>query len=384
MRALHFGAGNIGRGFIGLLLNRAGYEVCFADVNKDVIEELNSRGAYQVGIADESKQMLDVVGVRGVISTDQDAMTREIVASDLITTAVGPNVLRLIAPTIAAGLLARREAGVETPLHIIACENMVSGSTILKGHVNEQLDTDMIAWAEKHVAYPDSAVDRIVPNQRHEDKLRVDVEPFFEWVIDESKLIGDYLPRVEGATYVQDLTPFIERKLFTVNTGHAISAYLGYQAGYITIEESVKDQDIRFVARRALSETGALLVAKYDLDPEEHDRYIEKILSRFANKYLADQVTRIGRSPLRKLGREDRFVSPAVQAFERGLSTDYLCEGMAAAFSFDDKRDEDAVRIQAMLKEQGIESTIAEVTGLEASHPLVANVAERYRAMQGH
>lgn len=381
MRALHFGAGNIGRGFIGLLLNKAGYDVCFADVNKDVIDELNKRGEYTVGVADESQQLIEVKGVRGVISTDQPTMIQEIVSSDLITTAVGPNVLRLIAPTIAAGILARREAGVTTPLHIIACENMVGGSTILKGHVDEQLDADTQAWANQHVAYPDSAVDRIVPNQHHDDILRVDVEPFFEWVIDETKLIGDYLPRVEGATYVQDLTPFIERKLFTVNTGHAISAYLGYQAGIKTIEEAVKDEEIRSVARRALGETGALLVAKYDLDPEEHNRYIEKILSRFANKYLEDQVVRIGRSPLRKLGRNDRFVSPAVQAFERGLSTDYLCEGMAAAFSFDEKSDEDAVRIQQMLKEKGVKETIAEVTGLEITHPIVEDVANRYNAM---
>ncbi|MGZ9585563.1 mannitol-1-phosphate 5-dehydrogenase [Paenibacillus marinisediminis] len=383
MRALHFGAGNIGRGFIGLLLNRAGFDVCFADVNKEVIDELNSRGEYSVGIADESQQVLQVSGVRGVLSTDEAVMIREIAAADLVTTAVGPNVLRLIAPTIAAGIRARREAGVETPLHMIACENMVGGSTILQGHVREHLDAETIQWAEQRVSFPDSAVDRIVPNQHHEDKLRVDVEPFYEWVIDETKLIGDYLPRIEGATYVKDLTPFIERKLFTVNTGHAISAYLGYQAGYTTIEQAVKDEDIRTKARRALGETGALLVAKYDLDPEEHNRYIEKILSRFTNKYLEDQVTRIGRSPLRKLGRQDRFVSPAVQAFERGLSTDYLCEGMAAAFAFDCKDDEDAVRIQAMLKEQGIEATIVEVTGLEASHPLVADVADRYRAMQG-
>lgn len=381
MRALHFGAGNIGRGFIGLLLNKAGFEVCFADVNKAVIDELNNRGAYTVGIADESQQLIEVKGVRGVISSDQSVMVQEIVSSDLITTAVGPNVLRLIAPTIAAGITARREAGVMTPLHIIACENMVGGSTILKSHVNEHLDAETLAWADQHVAYPDSAVDRIVPNQHHEDILRVDVEPFFEWVIDETKLIGDYLPRVEGATYVQDLTPFIERKLFTVNTGHAISAYLGYQAGMKTIEEAVKDEEIRNTARRALGETGALLVAKYDLNPEEHDRYIEKILSRFANKYLEDQVTRIGRSPLRKLGRNDRFVSPAVQAFERGLSTDYLCEGMAAAFSFDEKSDEDAVQIQHMLKEKGVKETIAEVTGLEITHPIVENVANRYQAM---
>ena len=40
-RALHFGAGNIGRGFIGKIISEEGYEVIFADVNSQVIDQLN-------------------------------------------------------------------------------------------------------------------------------------------------------------------------------------------------------------------------------------------------------------------------------------------------------------------------------------------------------
>lgn len=51
MKALHFGAGNIGRGFIGSLLKTSGFELVFTDVNEAVINELNARGEYLVELA---------------------------------------------------------------------------------------------------------------------------------------------------------------------------------------------------------------------------------------------------------------------------------------------------------------------------------------------
>ena len=53
-RAIHFGAGKIGRGFIGALLSQAGYEVCFADVDPQVVEAINRRGGYTVHVTDEA------------------------------------------------------------------------------------------------------------------------------------------------------------------------------------------------------------------------------------------------------------------------------------------------------------------------------------------
>lgn len=382
MKAVHFGAGNIGRGFIGLLLSKSGYEVCFVDVNQDVVNEINCRGKYTVRIADAGQEEIEVEGVRAVNSQDEEAVVREIIQADFITTAVGPSILPLIAPTIRHGIRERVKEN-QTPLHVIACENMVGGSTVLKQHVLETLTEEERDRISGLIGFPDSAVDRIVPNQQHEDRLTVEVEPFFEWIIDRSKFQGE-VPPIQGALYVDDLTPYIERKLFTVNTGHAIAAYLGYHYGISSIEKAVTHSEIRKITLKALGESGEVLVRKYTFPKEEHQAYIHKILTRFENPYLADEVTRIGRSPVRKLGFRDRLVNPASQALEFGITPEGLATGMAAALLFDYAEDPEANQIQETIREEGLPGAIKLYTGLGESSRLSCLIQDKYKELNSN
>jgi mannitol-1-phosphate 5-dehydrogenase len=193
-------------------------------------------------LASETSEESLVKNVFAVNSlTNPDEVIDRITQADLITTAVGPNILVIIADLLAKGL--RKRAGQSTEkLNIIACENMIGGSTLLKEKVYEKLSDEEKQDFNELFAFPDSAVDRIVPNQVNEDKLMVAVEPFYEWVVDETKMIG-HVPEIHGITYVKDLTPYIERKLFAVNTGHAITAYLGYNFGIETIKQAIDNDE---------------------------------------------------------------------------------------------------------------------------------------------
>ncbi|SEN65916.1 mannitol-1-phosphate 5-dehydrogenase [Lihuaxuella thermophila] len=380
MKALHFGAGNIGRGFIGALLNQAGYEVCFVDVVQELVDEINQRGEYIVEIAGPGHENIKVSGVRAINGLDQDAVTKEMIEADLVTTAVGPNVLKQIAPAIANGLAERINQHAQ-PLNIIACENVVGGSTLLKEYIHSHLNEADRQKAAQIAGFPDAAVDRIVPLQNHEDKLRVTVEPFYEWVVDQDKIVGE-LPRIEGITYVRNLQPYIERKLYTVNTGHATAAYLGYHFGYKTIDEALRDEYIRHVTGQAIMETGRLLVAKHRFDPDRQEQYIHQIMERFSNPYLSDEVTRIGRSPIRKLGPNDRLVGPAVQAEQYGIIPEHLCTGIAAAFLFDYDQDAEAVKIQAEIRERGLAETIRHYTNIEPHSSLFQFISEKLELLK--
>ncbi|WP_440111827.1 mannitol-1-phosphate 5-dehydrogenase [Paenibacillus sp. QZ-Y1] len=381
MKALHFGAGNIGRGFIGLILSRAGYEVIFSDVNQELVTALRHRGQYTVELANESKDQETVTGVNAIDGTRLETVAQNVAEADLITTAVGVGILKHIAPGIAKGLTVRLGTGsVHKPLHIIACENAIGASTQLKEHVYGLLGENVRLLADQYVYFPDSAVDRIVPIQHHEDTLLVQVEPFYEWVVDRSQMAPAYQP-IKGVLYVDDLEPYIERKLFTVNTGHCVAAYIGYVNGYDTIQKAIADEKVKSIVYGALQETGDVLVKRFGFNPEEHQQYIFKILERFVNPYLTDEVTRVGRSPLRKLSANDRLVRPALQAHEYGTATTYLAMGMAAACKFDVPEDPEAAELQDMIQQKGIAAALSHYTTMDEQHPVLQEAVAQYHQM---
>jgi mannitol-1-phosphate 5-dehydrogenase len=377
--AVHFGAGNIGRGFIGKQLVESGYEVCFVDVNQALVADINEKKQYTVVLATDSQESYVIEGVKAIDGNNLDEVAKAIAAADLVTTAVGPNILKHIAPAIAQGIALRLTTN-QQPLQVIACENMIGGSSQLKEHVLSLLSDKDRDSAAKYVGFPDSAVDRIVPIQSHEDKLKVIVEPFFEWIVDESQVIGPK-PKIEGLTYVPHLLPYIERKLFTVNTGHCYAAYLGYHYGFQTIDQAMHNETVYNEVKHVLEETGKLLVAKHGMNPSEHEQYIAKILKRFINTHLPDEVTRVGRSPIRKLSPNDRLTGPAVQAYELGLAVLHLTKAIAAAFRFDYNLDPEAEEIQAFIKENGIQSAIERYTGISNQHPLSAQIIKQYEEL---
>jgi mannitol-1-phosphate 5-dehydrogenase len=376
MYAVHFGAGNIGRGFIGQLLHQSGYEVCFVDVNDEIVEEINKRKEYTVTLASVEQTAFRITDVSAIEGQQEDKVVQAIANADIVTTAVGPNVLKFIAPVIAKGIVFRFSLN-NKPLNIIACENMIGGSTSLKSHVFEHLTDAERETTSERIGFPDAAVDRIVPIQKHEDKLLVTVEPFYEWVVNQSQVLGE-VPAIQGITYVDDLKPYIERKLFTVNTGHATVAYLGYIFQIESIDKAMKNTYIVDLTRKVLSETGALLVAKYQFNKEQHEEYINKILKRFNNPHISDEVVRVGRSPKRKLSAQDRLVGPALQAYEMGIVPSGLATAIAAALLFDYNEDSEAVEIQYSIQENGFEGTIYKYTGLPKDHPLLALIREQY------
>ena len=85
------------------MLSQAGYEVCFIDVNEELVSELKARGEYPVTLASEGQETTIVKGITALIAPQSRKAARAVAEADLVTTAVGVNILKFIAGTIAEG-----------------------------------------------------------------------------------------------------------------------------------------------------------------------------------------------------------------------------------------------------------------------------------------
>jgi mannitol-1-phosphate 5-dehydrogenase len=380
-KAVHFGAGNIGRGFIGLLLHQCGYEVVFADVVPTLVDQLQAAKSYRVITLEQNVQEETVNNVRAVM-LDSEACRSEIVDAEIVTTAVGLANLPTISGIVADGLRMRQQQKPEAPLNILACENAIRATTQLKHFVMEQVDGSLREWIEDHVGFADVAVDRIAPNRERYATQPLDsvVERFFEWDIEQPVLKGEL--KIHGASFVQELDPFLERKLFMFNGAHATVAYAGYHKNYLTVLEAMHDDAIASLVEGVQREAATGLAERYPiLKLDDLLVYAREVRSRFLNPHIHDDVYRVGRDPLRKLSADDRLVGPLQLARAAKIDTPALITAIALGFRYNHPSDEIAMRIQAQIQSSGIEATVKHVTGC-TDKSIADAIVRRYTEIQ--
>ncbi len=166
-----FGAGKIGRSFIGQLFGCSGYQVVFIDVDQAIIARLNLKGSYRVVIKGEKEEEIIVPNVQAISALEKDKVIEAVSTAGILAVSVGKNVLERIIPVIAAGLVQRNTNNPGTPLDIILAENMRSAADFVKEQLMKNLpsgfpvetlvglvETSIGKWNEKtfvvnHVIY---------------------------------------------------------------------------------------------------------------------------------------------------------------------------------------------------------------------------------------
>ena len=260
---------------------------------------------------------------------------------------------------------------------------MIGATDNLRKFIEDEKNTpkDRVQSMKERARFANSAIDRIVPGQDPDAGLNVKIESFYEWVVDKTPF--DKHPEVHAIHWVDDLTPYIERKLFTVNTSHAAAAYYGHNRGKKTIDEAMNDKEIHDIVRSCVKETAALITSKHKVGEHEQAEYVNKIIKRISNPYLKDVVERVGRAPLRKLGRKERFVGPAAELAEEGKSVDALLGAIEMAFRFQNvEGDDESKELAQIMKESKPKEVVEKVCGLTEKDKLFEQVVKVVEKVQ--
>ena len=387
--AVQFGAGNIGRGLMGQLLRESGFETVFVDISKTLVDDLNNQGNYPLRLLDAYSRRareLTLDHFRALGAHQEEAVTEAIVQARVVATAVGVANLEAISGLLAAGIQRRQERSTE-PLDIYLCENMLGAAGMLSNHVMGRLDDSARAWAQENIGFVGTSVARIVGGAgarlSSDDPLLVIADAHRDVPYDgPASRAGE--PGIEGFHPVANFKAEVERKIFTHNLAHAGLAYLGYLRGHTFIHETFDDEFVRALFDGALAETTEALLRRYpvDLDRCRHLEIRKDVRARFGNPLLKDPITRVAKDPIRKLGRADRIVGAAELCQAHGIVPDHIATICAAALCYDSCDDPHAVRLQTMIREQGVHETLRQVSGVDPAGTFGQEVAAQYKHLR--
>lgn len=259
---------------------------------------------------------------------------------------------------IVEGLRLRREKGIE-PFTIQSCDNIQENGEVAKKMITafaKMKDSDLGAWIEANVAFPNSMVDRITPVTLPEDVAATEkhlglvdawpvvCEPFFQWVIEDHFPLGR--PKFEDAhvQMVKDVMPYELMKLRLLNGSHQGLCYFGRLSGYHYVHEVLQDPLIsQFLTNYMNKEATPTLrpVPGVNLDD-----YKKQLIERFSNAQVKDTVARLAAES------SDRIPKWLVPVIREQLAADRdvtLCAAIVASWArYDEEIDENGKPIDVV------------------------------------
>jgi mannitol-1-phosphate 5-dehydrogenase len=365
-------------GALGAALAMQGQEVVFAARRPEVVNSINLHG-YDVVVKGSIETRIEVRGVRGVMMSGQD-FAREVERADHIYTAVRPDNLPEISVLLAEAILHRIKSGVKRPLDVFCCENLKNAGSQLERLIFTNLPFQFAQQVQDYVGFNSAISDRIVSGQEIDETGRIVItadatgDVLFDTL--QIKVAFDVLPPLKG---LDNFPACIEEKLYILNCGHAVCAYIGYRRGYKYIHEAMADETINRAVVGAMLEAQRALQCKHGR-ALHYGGMINEILASFSNAALMDTIARVGRDPVRKLQSDDRLVGPAKLAYRYGVEPTYLIQGCAAALSFAEQGDSQAAELQKLIRERSVEHSLDFVSQLRPWNPISKLIRDELRS----
>lgn len=366
------GAGLTGRGMLGELYHADGFHIIFADNDSRLVEGLRRQGWYTVkmsnmaqGTSRESR--IDDFAILDTIR-DHTAYIDALCRTSLISTALMPDAFDQVIEDLAEMTARRRAMGIDTPQFITLGANFVGLYEYFDQGLRKKLAGEDLLYFQQHIHLTMSIVNR-------KNKL-----PDAENTTDDAyRIIGDdkSVLRVEDSSALralpilpgffrpeQNLSAAMAIKIWSGNVVQCSMAFVALHYGI----ENTYDAAFHPVAARyayyAAAESYGGVSAEYGLPPRSSEEAAAPV-TIFRTKALQDSLYRIVREPIRKLGRHDRFIGPALLALKHGILPYYICRCCAYAFLYRNENDPQSLVLQDMLAQKGIEETVKALCGLD-------------------
>ncbi len=377
-RLVLFGAGMTGRGQVAQLAFEDGWELTLVDRDADLVKLLQHAGKYKVRLLGAETRDVLLQGYRALHTKQTEPLAEAVGEADLVITSVLEPNLCEVAKSLALALTPRLAAPEPRPLHVIAAENMMSSSTVLGRHTRKLIPEAHLEAFDRTVAFPDSMIARVVPVAA--DPLLILCEEYNEWTADRSAALGEP-PQLAGLEWVTNQTARLQRKLYIHNTGHAVCGYLGWLAGLRYIHEAALEPRIMGRIRAAVAESGEAITREHGFDREEVRLYEEGLLTRLVITLLPDELRRVIRQPIRKLGQEERLVGPLMLCEKYGLPCADLSYAIAAVLRSRMSDDEQYVRMAEAADRLGPVAALKELVDYEPSAQAAEQIEQAYQEL---
>lgn len=322
------GAGASGRGHMAQLAAESGYHVTFVDTDRRLVELLRARGAYEVRLVSAHPRTVTMRDFSIYSPEESDPVYHAFAHADLVFTAVCPENLEAAADELRPFFVRWLSHGGTDTTNVLCCENMNHSTTAFRRFLEKGFPRELLPSLERRVGFADTMIARVVA--RPKDPLSLLGEEYSEWTADRSAIRGTE-PVVKTLELVDNQDRYLQRKLYIHNTGHATFGYLGFLKGYTYVHEAAQDPDIMAVCRKAIEESGWAIEKEHGFSADVIARYRDALTDKCVLPQLPDELTRVVRDPVRKLGPEERFFGPIGLLLRHGRRPDHLLFGVAAA-----------------------------------------------------
>ncbi len=328
---LQFGAGKIGRSFIAQVFNRAGYRIVFVDIDPCVVKAINESGAYRVVFRDQDlSEEYIVKNISAIEVTSTKSVIEEISSADIISVAVGRKSLVKLAPLFARGIKNRYKKRPDAPVDIILAENIRNAAELLSTEIRKRIPDIPL---DQYLGLVETSIGKMVPllkqEQVQKDPLTVFTERYNNLIVD-GKAFRAGIPQIPFLVPKNEMKAWVDRRLFIHNLGHAALSY-NTDFHYPDVEftwQALEIPEIAKTTKNVMLQSAEILQSAHsrEFNMDELLDHIDDLLKRFANKALSDTIFRVGCDLWRKLGRDDRLISPVLKAREIGLPYGMILE----------------------------------------------------------